>query len=265
MTQHPISKNIIYIIAAILLGVGILIYSQYGAQKTSTSEQQTDAKQSSLSVSSQPLVGNEITIDSLYLDKPGYVVVHKDAEGRPGAVIGHSDLISGAKTNLKINVNANQSGTKVFAMLHYDDDNDGVYGFPDEDKPVVLEGNVVVKPITVITEQITPQTQQQTQTITGSVTAAKEFSIEADDNKFSPSSITVNKGDTVKITFKFLDSNIYFGGLDVKSPKWPTVEYKKGSATNEKTVEFTSDSTFTFSSYWPASGVKKADGQVIVK
>lgn len=263
MAQSHVTKYVIYIIVAILVGAGILFYSQYSQQKAGTQVQQPVSKSPNLIVSSQSLVGNEIVIDSLYLDKPGYVVVHKETEGKPGAVIGHSDLISGEKTNLKVTVDASQSGTKVFAMLHYDDDNDGVYGFPDEDKPVLLEGSVLVKPIS-ITQQPPQQPQQSTQTITGTVAAAKQFTIEADDNKFNPSTITVSKGDKVNITFKFLDSNIYFGGLDVKSPKWTTVEYKKGSATSLKSVEFTADSTFTFSSYWPASGVWKADGQVVV-
>ncbi|MCH8049123.1 hypothetical protein IH979_00185 [Patescibacteria group bacterium] len=102
----------------------------------------------SLTVSDQELVGNEVVIDAFDLDQPGYVVIHKDVDGAPGPVIGNSDFIqAGSYKNVRVKFDVSEAGEGIFAMLHYDDDGDEEYGFPDEDAPVILEGNVVVKPI----------------------------------------------------------------------------------------------------------------------
>lgn len=94
-------------------------------------------------------------------------------------------------------------------------------------------------------------------------TQLRTFTIEADDSGFYPSGkINVNKGDRVKITFVVKTTNTYFGGLDFRSIVWgDTGTVKPGES---KTVEFTADNTFTFTSYWPISSVKKSDGQVVV-
>jgi len=91
----------------------------------------------------------------------------------------------------------------------------------------------------------------------------KEFSILADDHKFDPSTISVSKGETVKITFNFNDAEIYYGGLDIKSDYF-TTKYRKSDSEKTKTAEFVADKSFSFTSYWPSSGVKKATGKVEV-
>ena len=49
----------------------------------------------------------------------------------------------------------------------------------------------------------------------------------------------------------------YFAGLDVKGP-FPTIQYKlKGE--QPLTAEFTMKDETKITSYWPSSGVKKAD------
>ena len=90
-----------------------------------------------------------------------------------------------------------------------------------------------------------------------------KFTIDADDNEFNPDEITVNKGDLVIITFNFIDSNIYFGGLDIKSDVF-NIEYRKG-ALKKQTVEFTAEENFRFSSFWPQSNKFKASARVVVE
>lgn len=193
----------IVVIAGILLAYSGNIFG-YGTQKqTSTESQQTipTVREPSLSVNSQVLSGSDVVVDGLYLDEPGFVVIHKDANGAPGAVIGHSDLISGEKTNLKVAIDSSQAGSKVFAMLHYDDNSNGVYEFPQEDKPVKLADNVVVKPI-VINQQTTGATE-----VTAVVTSEPK-TVEITSTGFSPSSLTIKAGDTV--TFANKDSSLHW-------------------------------------------------------
>ena len=92
----------------------------------------------------------------------------------------------------------------------------------------------------------------------------KTFIIEADDAGFYPNgNLTVNKGDTVKITFKVRSTGVYFGGLDFRgAPYFTSPKVLPGG---ETTVEFTADQSFTYSSYWPASSILKSSGTITVE
>jgi len=105
-----------------------------------------EAGQPSLLVSDQSVVDGQVVIDWLFLDKPGYIVIHMDLEGAPGPLIGNSELLSGSMTSVWVSIDAAQAGTGIFPMLHYDN-GDGVYEFPGPDLPTVFDGNVVVKRI----------------------------------------------------------------------------------------------------------------------
>lgn len=90
-----------------------------------------------------------------------------------------------------------------------------------------------------------------------------EFKLEADDYGFYPAgNLEVPKGAKVRINFIVRSTNVYYGGLDFRSPKFKTEAIKPGGTT---LVEFTADEPFTISSYWPASGVLKATINVAVK
>ena len=85
----------------------------------------------------------------------------------------------------------------------------------------------------------------------------REYTIEADDNKFTPGTIKAKIGETVKINFNFKDSSIYYGGLDIKGP-FEDIKYKlKGE--QPITREFTMKTETIIKSFWPATGVKKAE------
>lgn len=90
-----------------------------------------------------------------------------------------------------------------------------------------------------------------------------ELTYEADDAGFYPNQhIEVTAGSRVRLTLKVRSAGVYFGGLEFRSPKFNTGALKPGKST---TVEFTADQEFIITSYWPASGVKKADLRVILK
>lgn len=127
----------------------------------------------------------------------------------------------------------------------------------------------VTKPKTTEPEQMQPAPTmppagggEPAEPIPAPAPGIRAFVIEADDLSFVPSSVEVNAGDTVKITFKVRKQRVGFGGLDFKSNFFNTGTVKPGDST---TVEFKADKTFTFSSFWPKSNTKKTDGKVIVK
>ncbi|HSU73002.1 MAG TPA: cupredoxin domain-containing protein [Candidatus Binatia bacterium] len=107
-------------------------------------------------------------------------------------------------------------------------------------------------PTPPLTPTATPSTPSQSTTVT----------IEADDKGFYPTNtITVPKGQKAVVTFKVRDTRVYYGGLQIKGPLFNTGDIKPGASA---TVEFTPTSDSTFASYWPSSGVKKADGKIVV-
>ena len=111
-------------------------------------------------------------------------------------------------------------------------------------------------------EEEQTQTSDQQQTTTTSPPTLKEFTIEADDIGLYPDTITVNKGDNAKITFKVRTDKVYYGGLDFRSSIWgDTGKVLPGGMT---TVEFVAQETFTYTSYWPSSNRLKATGTVNV-
>ncbi|MBU5537566.1 MAG: hypothetical protein QW818_02645 [Candidatus Aenigmatarchaeota archaeon] len=94
----------------------------------------------------------------------------------------------------------------------------------------------------------------------------REFTIEADDRGFyidnkDISSVSVSKGDIVKITFRVREAGTYYGGLDFRGCGQDTPDVKPGASID---IQFTADSTCTITSYWPSSGVVKDSIQVIV-
>ena len=91
----------------------------------------------------------------------------------------------------------------------------------------------------------------------------REYTVEADDGKFTPSTIQAKIGETVRINFKFKDSSIYYGGLDVKG-SFEDVKYRlKGE--QPITREFVMKEETIIKSFWPATGVKKAELTVEVE
>ncbi len=90
-----------------------------------------------------------------------------------------------------------------------------------------------------------------------------EFTIESDDHGFYPAEpITIAKGDSLKINFKVRKEGIYYGGMRITSDYFNTGDLPVGGS---KTVEYKPDASHKIESYWPSSGVKKAEIKVEVK
>jgi len=98
--------------------------------------------------------GTEIYIENVSLEAPGYVVVHRSEDGKPGAVIGASELLpKGDTANLIISLDEEVvEGDILFAMLH-SDDGDGEFTFPGPDVPILDdEGNIVMVRFSILSE-----------------------------------------------------------------------------------------------------------------
>ena len=91
----------------------------------------------------------------------------------------------------------------------------------------------------------------------------REYTIEADDNDFYPNKIRSKIGDNVTISFKFRDHLIYYNGLDITGP-FPDIKYRTG---DEQPIDrrFIMLEETIIKSFWPSTGVKKAELTVEVE
>ena len=110
-----------------------------------------ESKAISIGVSDQKVLGSKVTLESVQIDKAGYVVMHKVVDGKPGSVVGNSALFLGKVQNLEVEVAGYEDEKELIAMLHYDN-GDGVYEFPGADGPVKVNDVVVVKKFSINSE-----------------------------------------------------------------------------------------------------------------
>lgn len=91
----------------------------------------------------QSIVDGTVTIASAYMSAPGWLVIHIEADGKPGPVIGYVALPAGESKDIKVTIDASQATPKLFAMLHIDAGVAGTYEFPGADAPV-KDGEMIV-------------------------------------------------------------------------------------------------------------------------
>ncbi|PJF40001.1 MAG: hypothetical protein D6737_07565 [Chloroflexi bacterium] len=88
-----------------------------------------------------------VTVTRAFSDGPGFIVIHADdGSGNFGAVLGHRAINPGWNNNFNVPFDASQATGQMFAMLHTDDNEIGVYEFgavEGADAPVAVDGEVI--------------------------------------------------------------------------------------------------------------------------
>ena len=98
----------------------------------------------------QPVVDGQVNITRLTSNGPGWVVIHADDGGKPGAVLGQTPIPGGISANIKVTVSPVGRTDTLFAMLHSDLGESGVYEFPNgPDAPVTVNDRIVMHPFKV--------------------------------------------------------------------------------------------------------------------
>jgi LPXTG-motif cell wall-anchored protein len=105
----------------------------------------------------QAINNNSLIVKEIYASQDGWIVAHVDEGGKPGKVIGNTAVKKGESNNVAIALSENvPAGGKLWPMLHIDAGAIGTYEFPGPDAPVIVDGNIVMKQITVLA-QAAPQ------------------------------------------------------------------------------------------------------------
>ena len=156
----------------------------------------------SIAVEEQKVENDNVVVTRLFLDKSGYVVIHKVADGKPGAVIGNSELLDGENSNVNVKVSDYENENELIAMLHYDD-GDGNYEFPGDDTPTKVDDKVVLQKFILLETTLTQgPVQIEAPAPTSDVV---EIDMTAKQWEFTPATITVNEGDKVKLNIQSVD------------------------------------------------------------
>ena len=165
-----------------------------------TSEPEPAAISPSVTVADQAIVEDSVTIAQVVSDGPGWLVVHTDASGKPGPVLGYSPVSDGENTNVVVLIDSSDATQTLYAMLHSDAGTVGTYEFPGPDGPVLV-GEQMVSPAFQITGGLTAAptaSASPSATVTNPTVAVGEAQIELEDNVARPQVLTVAVGTRVK-------------------------------------------------------------------
>jgi hypothetical protein len=99
-----------------------------------------------VNVMDQRIKDGTVTIDEVLSNGPGWLVIHSDAKGGPGSVIGHAAAPDGLSRNVVVKIDAKKATPTLFAMLHTDAGRVGTYEFPGPDLPVTVDDKMVDPP-----------------------------------------------------------------------------------------------------------------------
>ena len=100
-------------------------------------------------VNDQSLDEGTVTVRLAVSDGPGFVVIHRNDDGSPGEVIGHTVIKDGRTRNVTVGVDTDNVTDTLYAMLHSDTGKTGTFEFPDADPPVTVEEETVVQSFAV--------------------------------------------------------------------------------------------------------------------
>lgn len=94
----------------------------------------------SVTVENQEIVDGTVTVAQVVAAQDGWIVIHADDGGTFGAVIGHAAVTAGTNTDVTVTIDTAAATETLYAMLHVDAGEAGVYEFPGPDVPVVVDG-----------------------------------------------------------------------------------------------------------------------------
>lgn len=141
--------------------------------------------ENAVTASDQAPVEGTVTVDLVSGVEPGWIVIHADAEGAPGPVIGFAPIIIGNNANVPVEIDLEGATDTLYAMLHLDLAAAGEYEFPGDDAPVFdPDGNIVLDPFALLSEAASAGT-------------AEEVTVNVVDVRFDLKVVSVPAGTTV--------------------------------------------------------------------
>lgn len=91
-------------------------------------------------VSDQAVAKSQVVVAEVDSSGPGWIVIHAQAKGQPGPVVGYTAVTNGANMNVMVTIDLTKATPVLYAMLHVDVGKVGTYEFPGADVPAMLNG-----------------------------------------------------------------------------------------------------------------------------
>ena len=104
------------------------------------------AGEPSVIAADQEVRDGTVTIAEVQSSGPGWIVIHADANGKPGPVAGYAAVKDGVNAGVVVKIDTAKATPILYAMLHTDAGIVGTYEFPGADKPVMVDGGMVSPP-----------------------------------------------------------------------------------------------------------------------
>jgi len=135
-------------------------------------------------ISEQDLSESVVTVEKVNAAVDGWIVVHfEGADGKPGPVLGYTQVPAGESTNVKVKLDKLRGSLeaftdprlpKYFAMLHVDEGIKGKYEFPGADVPVKVGEMIVMQAFKRLEETMAKPsvTANEQSIVAGTVTIA---------------------------------------------------------------------------------------------
>jgi len=149
MEEKKSSKGLIIGIIVVVI-IGIFVWRYFSGRNAANdqvggeqSEQVTGMEDSIFVANQKP--GRFVNVGRATLSKKGYVAIHQEEAGAPGAIIGFSSLLNAVESrNFSVTLNRKSvAGESFYAMIHWDNNN-GAFN-PSEDAAAKdKDGNIVM-------------------------------------------------------------------------------------------------------------------------
>lgn len=150
---------------------------------------QTIPSPPNVQVSEQGIVEGRVNIVRAVADGPAWVVIHADADGKPGPVIGHAALHEGENTDVAVDIDTEAATPLLHAMLHVDAGVVGTFEFPGPDAPIKIGGNIVMAMFSAappVPPTPTPEAEMEAETAAAAETPAAEEEAETEEGTAAP-------------------------------------------------------------------------------
>lgn len=100
----------------------------------------------SVTVKDQSIESGQVTVSEVTSSGAGWLVIHADAEGKPGPILGYIQVEDGTTSDLVVTIDTSGATETLYAMLHSDAGQVDIFEFPNGPDVPVKIGDQMVSP-----------------------------------------------------------------------------------------------------------------------
>lgn len=125
-----------YIVLCLIILTGLMTLG-FPAHDKAQAEDPIDLPDTpTIEIHDQPVMNRKIVIDEIHSGDQGWIAIYADQNGMPGRVIGYQHIIPGIFKQLEIEIDLSEATVVLYAMVHKDHGNIGIFEYPGIDLPV---------------------------------------------------------------------------------------------------------------------------------